>query len=110
MEMHCQRPRLRRHQVQLRECAKFIWGPGRVYRQGADTFFEEKKGGKNFFSEKNRGAGRFFILKKGGHVDFFALFCFFFAFFFEKTGGAGTFFCCGKGGQGLFLKKKKGGR
>ena len=78
--------------------------------RGTDTFFEIKKGGKNFFSEKNRGAGRFFILKKGGHVDFFALFCFFFAFFFEKTGGAGTFFCCGKGGQGLFLKKKKGGR
>ena len=70
--------------------------------RGADTFFEIKKGGKNFFSEKNRGAGRFFILKKGGHVDFFALFCFFLLFSLKKQGGLELFFAVEKGGRDFF--------
>ena len=65
----------------LREGAKFVRNPGRVYRQGAETFFEskkeglrffggEKKGGKDFFGEEKKGAKSFFEGKKGGRIVF----------------------------------------
>ena len=61
----------------VRERAKFMRNPGRVYRQGAQTFFErekrgrrfiwgEKKGTKIFFGRKKRGQGLFLKEKKGG--------------------------------------------
>ena len=65
------------YQVTIRERAKFIWIPGRVYRQrgrhffwkkkwGARTFFQQKKGGQVVFSSWKKGATTFFRRKKGG--------------------------------------------
>ena len=61
----------------VRERPKFIGYPGRVYRQGAATFFQRKKGGDEIFSTKKKGATSFFQRKKRGRRVFFS----------EKIGG-----------------------
>ena len=51
----------------IRECAKFIWGPGRVYRQGGRHFFwDKKRGARTFFQKKIGGQVVFSSWKKGG--------------------------------------------
>ena len=60
----------------IRERTKFIRNPCWDYRQGAETFFEgkkgglrfiwvEKKGGKDFFGRKKRVQGLFLKKKEG---------------------------------------------
>ena len=55
----------------VRYRAKFIWYPGRAGRQGARTFFQEKKGGQGlFFKKKMGGQGLFLKKNKRGQVVF----------------------------------------
>ena len=50
----------------LRDRPKFIRYPGRDYRQGAQTFFERKKGGLRVFFGRKKGGKTFFGRKKRG--------------------------------------------
>ena len=66
--------------------------PGRVYRQGAATFFQVKKGDSDFLSAKNR-TRRVFSAKD----------------FFQEKRGARSFWTYKKRGQYYFAKKNREG-
>ena len=55
----------------LREGAKFIGNPGRVYLKGGRHFFGKKKKGARTFFRQKKGGKFFFYLEKRGATFFF---------------------------------------